>query len=66
MVKMFYIYLNEDELHVAVIRMIATGKWFAVGRIGDKRSMEVYAGCEATLREAAKGLTLLSQGTYEV
>ena len=68
MIKMFYIYLDEAELHVAVIRMIATGKWFSVGKMPESghRTMAVYAGFEPTLLEAAQGLNIIQQGYYEV
>ena len=67
-IKMFYIYLDEAELHVAVVRMISTGIWFAVGKMPESgvRTMAVYAGFEGALLEAAKGLNVKQEGFYEV
>lgn len=67
-IKMFYIYLDESELHVAVIRMIATGTWFSVGKMPESghRTMAVYNCFEDRLLDAAKGLNVIQQGYYEV
>ena len=71
-IKMFYIYVDEAEIHVVVIRMLSTGKWFAVGKMpaadGEpvRRSVAVYDGFEETLLDAARQCTLLGQGYYEV
>ena len=71
-IKMFYIYVDEAEVHVVILRMIPTGKWFAVGKMPAsetepvRRSVAVYDGFEQTLLDAAHQCTLLGQGYYEV
>ncbi len=68
MIEMFYVYLSEDELHVAVLRMIGTGKWFCVGKMPESghRTLAVYTGFEYALLEACRGLNIIQQGYYKL